>query len=211
MNICIASATQFEIKREMLLSDTHNLHFLVTGVGMLSSSVSLAMHVAHSKPDFVIQAGIAGSFTDRLQPGSVVLVENEYCGDTGVWENGQWNDLFDMKFQQADDPPFFDNCLPNEQVSRFNQTNLPFATGVSVNEITTDRIRKEILISKYGAEIETMEGASLHYVCRLCRVPFIQVRGISNAVGERNKQHWRIKEAIDNVNVATQQLLKALL
>jgi futalosine hydrolase len=45
-----------------------------------------------------------------------------------------------------------------------------------------------------------MEGAALHYVCREANIPFIQVRAISNYVGERNKEHWKIKEAIDSLN-----------
>jgi futalosine hydrolase len=36
-------------------------------------------------------------------------------------------------------------------------------------------------------------------------VPFIQIRSISNYVGERDKTKWKMKEAIENLN---QTLLK---
>jgi futalosine hydrolase len=47
-----------------------------------------------------------------------------------------------------------------------------------------------------------MEGAALHYVCREANIPFIQLRAVSNYIGERNKANWKIKEAVDNLNQA---------
>jgi futalosine hydrolase len=31
-------------------------------------------------------------------------------------------------------------------------------------------------------------------------IPFLQVRSLSNFVGERDKSKWQIKEAIENLN-----------
>ena len=45
-----------------------------------------------------------------------------------------------------------------------------------------------------------MEGAAFHYVCLQQKIPFIQLRAISNYVGERNKTKWKMKEAIINLN-----------
>lgn len=45
-----------------------------------------------------------------------------------------------------------------------------------------------------------MEGASLHYVCREANIPFIQMRAISNYIGERNKAKWKMKEALEALN-----------
>ncbi|BAV04181.1 phosphorylase family protein [Filimonas lacunae] len=50
-----------------------------------------------------------------------------------------------------------------------------------------------------------MEGAALHYACRQTNTPFIQIRAISNYIGERDKSKWRIKDAIGELN---QVLLK---
>ncbi|MCH5683849.1 hypothetical protein LWM68_06005 [Niabella sp. W65] len=32
------------------------------------------------------------------------------------------------------------------------------------------------------------------------KIPFLQIRGISNYVGERDKRKWNFKDAIDNLN-----------
>jgi futalosine hydrolase len=45
-----------------------------------------------------------------------------------------------------------------------------------------------------------MEGAALHYVCLQENIPFVQIRSVSNYVGERDKTKWKIQEAIENLN-----------
>ena len=47
---------------------------------------------------------------------------------------------------------------------------------------------------------ESMEGAALHYVCLMEKVPFVQIRSISNYIGERNKQKWDMMNSIVNLN-----------
>jgi len=45
-----------------------------------------------------------------------------------------------------------------------------------------------------------MEGAAFHYVCLQQHIPFIQIRSISNIVGVRDKNKWKMKEAIESLN-----------
>ena len=52
-----------------------------------------------------------------------------------------------------------------------------------------------------------MECAALHYVCLQQNVPFLQIRSVSNEVGERDKSKWKIKEAVENLN---NELIKIL-
>jgi futalosine hydrolase len=47
-----------------------------------------------------------------------------------------------------------------------------------------------------GAAAEDMEGFAVAFACALARVPCTIVRGISNAVGERDKRRWRIGEGL---------------
>ena len=52
-----------------------------------------------------------------------------------------------------------------------------------------------------------MEGAALHYICLQEEIPFVQIRTVSNYVGERDKTKWKIKEAFENLN---DELLKLI-
>lgn len=47
------------------------------------------------------------------------------------------------------------------------------------------------------AAAEDMEGFAVALACRLAEVPVAVVRGISNAVGDRRFERWRIPDALD--------------
>src|SRR5690606_21323259 len=96
--------------------------------------------------------------------------------------------------------PFSGKMLINPHRQVLEKIKLPAVRGVSINEITTGAARMQQLIEKYGVMIESMEGAALHYVCLQEAVPFIQLRSVSNFVGERDKTKWRMKEAVDHLN-----------
>jgi futalosine hydrolase len=63
---------------------------------------------------------------------------------------------------------------------------------------------------KYNADVESMEGAALHYVCIQKNIPFLQIRGISNQVGERDKSKWQFKEAIQSSNQLLNDIYSSL-
>jgi futalosine hydrolase len=54
----------------------------------------------------------------------------------------------------------------------------------------------------FDPAIESMEGAALHYVCLMENIPFLQIRSISNYIGERNKKKWDMMDSIVNLNKA---------
>lgn len=183
------------------------VRFHQSGVGMLASAVSLTRLVSEEKPDLIIQTGIAGSFNSKLAPGKVVLVKEEILGDMGVEEDGKWRDIFDLKLEKSSYHPFEKRKLPNPWLPAYNLLRLPEVSSITVNEITTASRRIELLVKKYNPDLESMEGAALHYVCRESGIPFIQMRAISNEIGERNKSNWKMKEALEALN---ETLLKYL-
>ncbi len=58
-----------------------------------------------------------------------------------------------------------------------------------------------------GAAAEDMEGFAVAFACALAHVPCTIVRGISNAVGERHKRHWRIPAALAAARTRALELL----
>lgn len=176
------------------------VRFHQSGVGMLASAVSLTRLVSEEKPDLIIQTGIAGTFNPKIALGKVVVVKEEILGDMGVEEDGKWKDIFDLKLEKSSYHPFEKRKLPNHWLSTYNLLKLPELSSITVNEITTQPKRIEQLTKKYNPDLESMEGASLHYVCREANIPFIQMRAISNYIGERNKANWKMKEALEALN-----------
>ena len=184
--------------------------FHESGIGMLASSVSLMKMFTQETPTLIIQVGIAGCFDKKIPLGKVFAVKDDFAGDIGVMENKVWKDLFDMKFDKPNDAPYEKKSLPNPWLNQFNLLNLPTKKGVTVNTISTDKNKIELLNGRYKAVLESMEGASLHYIGRDLTAPFIQLRAVSNYVGERDKSKWKIQEAIYNLNETLLNYLDAL-
>ncbi|GEO09299.1 futalosine hydrolase [Segetibacter aerophilus] len=218
MNVVITSATQKETDqvRQSLTSapplenQELDLSFHVSGVGLLSSCFSISQLIFEQHPDLIIQAGIAGTFDNNFELGKVVVVKDELLGDLGVEEYGAFKDLFDLNLQTENLFPFTGRALHNRFLPEYNLGGLAEVTAITINEITTRPTRIEVLKAKYEPAIESMEGASLHYCCLQTSTPFIQIRAISNYVGERDKSKWNFKDALDNLTNAIIEYLKQL-
>lgn len=178
----------------------HTFEVCITGIGCLAATYRLVDFIRKHKPDCIIQSGIGGKFTGRFSLGEVVKIKEEVMGDLGVEENGGFMDMFDLGLMAASVHPFANKRLINPHMGYWTNIDIPQASGVSVNEITTRKSRARRLQEKYGCEIESMEGAALHYVCLQENIPFIQFRSVSNEVGQRDKSKWQLKEAIHNLN-----------
>ena len=54
-----------------------------------------------------------------------------------------------------------------------------------------------------------MEGAAAAHVCALHDVPFLEVRGVSNLVEDRDRSKWRIGEAAEAAQRVVLKLVEA--
>ncbi|MEN9686683.1 MAG: futalosine hydrolase [Bacteroidota bacterium] len=218
MRVTITAATVDEwmpgfLKMNPLYSGESNrlrVQFHQSGVGMLASAVSLTRLVLEDKPDLVIQAGIAGCFDQNIPLGTVVVVKDESLADTGVEEDGKWKDIFDLKLEKSSYHPYEKRKLPNQHLPKLNLLQLPEVNAITINQISSSPQKIAQLTKKYEPLIESMEGAALHFVCREAGIPFIQIRSISNYIGERNKARWLLKEAIENLNETLIKYLEKL-
>jgi futalosine hydrolase len=182
---------------------------LITGVGVVASTYSITKQLQIRRPDIIIQAGIAGCFDKNIALGSVVVVKQEAFGDQGVIESGKMKTLFDLGLVEKDQLPFSNGWLINRS-EYLKKVKLKKVKGITINEITTSKQKIGFYQDSFDPVIESMEGAALHYVCLLEKIPFLQIRGISNYIGERNKKKWNIKESINNLNKELIRLLKSL-
>ncbi len=184
--------------------------FHESGIGMLASSVSLMKMFVQETPTLIIQVGIAGCFDKKIPLGKVFAVKDDFAGDIGVMENKVWKDLYDMKLDKPNDAPYEKKSLPNPWLTQYNLLNVPTKKSVTVNCISTEKNKIELYSGRYKAVLESMEGASLHYIGRDLTIPFLQLRAVSNYVGERDKSKWKIQEAIYNLNETLLAYLDAL-
>ena len=213
MKVLITAATSMELAslQEQLTDNSKlSIQYSVTGVGAISTVYHLMELLKKEKFELIIQVGIAGSFDHGLSLGTAVNIEKEVLAEMGVQENNEYKDIFSLNLADLNERPFIDGALFNTNQHLLSKTGLINTTGVTNNTISTDEMIIDRYKNKYMASIESMEGAAFHYVGIMQSIPFIQIRGISNYVGERNKQNWKIKEALYAATKACHLLLDQL-
>lgn len=176
---------------------------------MMVTTYSLTRAIYSNRPDFIIQAGVGGCLDKRLPLSKVVFVENESLGDLGVEENGSFKTLFDLRLLDKNDFPWREGRLSNN-IDQLKSTGLTIVDAVTVNEISTNSNRIDYYRNQLNASVESMEGAALHYVALQEKIPFLQMRSLSNFVGERDKSKWVMDIAIANLNMELERTLTKL-
>ncbi len=202
-NILVVAATAKEINPFIELTRTGNINnadILISGIGLTASTYHLAKQLALKKYDLVIQAGVAGCFDLRIPLGAVVAVKQDAIADQSVIELQKLRTLFDLKLVPQDQYPYKKGWLINPNKEVLKKTKLKIVKGISVNQISTSKQMIKFYRDVFEPVTESMEGAALHYVCLMGNLPFVQIRSISNYIGERNKQKWDMMDSIANLN-----------
>ena len=212
MLITVVAATKLELKPLFdkfqpkqadfigLYIANDNLHFLITGMGLMNTAAHLALYTSKYDRDFYIDAGICGAFNRNLKIGEVVQIVSETYGDFGVENDEEFQDFFDLGFIDKQEDAFqYGLCEPI--LSDFHsKINLPKATSITVNKVHGNEKTIKIIQEKYSADTENMEGLAFYYVLKLINKPGIEIRAISNYVEKRNKENWNIKDSIETLN-----------
>jgi futalosine hydrolase len=72
--------------------------------------------------------------------------------------------------------------------------------GVTVNKVHGNEKSIARITELYQPDIESMEGAAFAYACAMHKLPYFQIRAISNYVERRNRESWNIPLAVKNLN-----------
>lgn len=171
---------------------------------------SLATYCSINNFDFAINVGIAGSFDQNCVLGSVYNVKQDRIADSGAqFPDGSFQDIFDLNLLDKNAFPYHDGWL-YAHVQPDVKIDLPEAKGVTVNMVSGNLETIEKIRIKYQPKIETMEGAAFLYVCNKLNIPCLQIRSVSNHVEPRNKENWKIEEAVKNLNLNLIRILSDL-
>ncbi len=216
MHLVLTAATSAEIQpaidwltKQKKSGTFPKTDILITGVGGVATTYFLGNFLSRTKPGVIIQAGMAGSFQDDRE-GDTVVIRQDGFADMGAWENEQFRDIFELGLIEKDQPPFAGRFLLNPYGRLLSIAGLEQVSSITVNEITTDSRRISWYKQNLSPVVESMEGAAFHYVCLLEKIPFLQIRSISNLIGERDKTKWDVAKAINNLNETLITLLNKL-
>ncbi|HXG76298.1 MAG TPA: hypothetical protein VNJ53_06985 [Gaiellaceae bacterium] len=160
---------------------------LVCGIGPVEAAAATARALALALPEAVLHVGVAGG--RRLTPGALVLgSEAVYCdlaAEVPVVVKTQPDARLLARLQEA-----FPEAI-----------SLPIATSAAVS-LPGSRTHE--------FRVEAMEGFGVLRACALAGVPAVEVRAISNDVGETDRQRWRIRRGLEVLDEALPRLLAAL-
>ncbi|MCW3074455.1 MAG: hypothetical protein JWP69_1524 [Flaviaesturariibacter sp.] len=215
MQILLCAATPFEIESTTNFIKKQGLNqkidVLITGVGLVATTYTLMKQIISKRPDIMLQAGIGGCFDQAIPLSQTVAINKDTIGDLGVIENDYFRTVFELNLLSSTQSPWQEGWLTNPHAPLLEMCGLPQAAGVSVNQITTQKNMVAHFKNTLGAHVESMEGAAFHYLGLQENIPFLQVRSLSNYVGERNKAAWQLAPAIESLNTSLQEVLIKLL
>jgi futalosine hydrolase len=224
--VLVVAATSFEIQpflnyltaemrqKQSVVFRNYEFDVLITGVGMVNTALKLTKRLMQNKYDFALNAGVAGSFIGTkasknppILRGTVVEVVSETYGDLGVEEaDGRFTDMFELGLIKPDEIPFKKSKLLNP--NPLSQKALPKTSGLTIQKVHGFEPNIEAISKKYDCQIETMEGAAFFQTCLTENVAFAQIRAVSNFVEARNRDNWKMEEAIQNLNEVLVELFE---
>jgi futalosine hydrolase len=197
---------------EEFLSGSSVISVLVTGVGGISTAWGMKHWLCNNPPpDLAVNAGIAGSFSDKIHIGDVVIPVTDCFADMGIESGGRVMTLAEAGLMDPDKFPFESGniCARNKYVEAAGNT-FAKVRGITVNTCSGSATTIKRLKNKFNPDIETMEGATFFYICARERIPFLSVRAISNIVEPRNRDSWDIPLALKNLANGMKEILLML-
>jgi futalosine hydrolase len=204
----LIAATATEIA-DFLDAPHDGISVLITGVGGPSTLFALQEALFTGRYDWVIQAGIAGSFSKPMNAAQPLLVENDCFADLGIFENQIFTPLQQTALANQDNVTSANGQLFNPYLAKLN-IYWPRVNAISVNTVGEANTVHTQMANVFQPQIESMEGAALHYVCLKMGIPFVQLRTITNVVGERDKSQWQFTTAFQTLNQALIELLNQI-
>jgi futalosine hydrolase len=185
-------------------SSRHKVDLVWTGVGMVATAAHCARALASMPFDLALNFGVCGSFDPALRPGTVVHVVADRLVELGAEDGETFLTLRELKLEGTDE---FVNSAPPENRAL---AALPAVSGVTVNTVHGKESSIASLLSRCRPQVESMEGAAFMCACLVNQVPFAQVRAVSNVVERRNRESWRLAEAMDNLGHTARTILETL-
>ena len=191
--------------------DGHDVDVLVSGVGMVATATWCTHALCRERYDLALNLGVCGSFDRSLTLGAVVHVVSDRVAELGAEDDEAFLSIHQMHLLDENEPPFVDGRLVN-QAPPITPTlsGLPAVSGITVNTVHGRDRSIAAVTERFAPQVESMEGAAFMYACLVHDQRFAQVRAVSNVVERRNREAWKLSEAVANLGATTLRMLSEL-
>lgn len=224
MRILIVTATSMEIasvvakfghvaaRNYRLSSYTfahHHVDVLVAGVGMVATAAWCSRVLAQTPYDLGLNFGVCGSFDRALEPGTVVQIVSDRIAELGAEADQAFLTIQELSLLDDDEFPFTGGELVNTAPPANEAlTRLPAVHGITVNTVHGSERSIAAVARRFAPQVESMEGAAFMYACLIHGLTFAQVRAVSNVVETRNREAWKLPEAISSLSQTALSILE---
>lgn len=169
---------------------------LVMGVGPIEAACAVTRELAGGRYRLVINAGIGGAFDGAASIGDGVVVAHDAM-ELGL-EDGQPLSL--PGGEKVVDRASSDGDL----VGRMRERGFRALRGITVARVTSTESTAHRLATNLDAQVESMEGFSVLRAAELAGVPAIELRGISNRCGDRDRSAWNFAAGVAGLRRITE-------
>lgn len=193
------------------LNGDQRFDVVVAGVGPVAAAVTTTRVLSHQEYDLVVSAGIGGGFRELAEIGSVVVATEIIAADLGAETKEGFASIEQLGFGTS--KIAVDPILSNKVATAMKNAGISTYTGpvLTLSTVTGTSETAEILSIRIpGATVEAMEGFGVAFAAQDARIPIIEIRSISNPVGPRDKDSWKIKEALFALEKASSVLAEVL-
>ncbi|MFC9620990.1 futalosine hydrolase [Streptomyces sp. NPDC056930] len=179
---------------------------LAGGAGPAAAAAATAFGLASGPYDLVVSAGIGGGFAPVSPVGSLVVARRIVAADLGAETPEGFVPVTALGFGR-------DWYLPPRSLVRDVAAATGALTGeiLTVSTVTGSAERAAALLSAHPrAAAEAMEGFGVAEAAERTGVPVLELRAVSNAVGPRDRDAWRIGDALAALTGAFGKLIPVL-
>ena len=161
---------------------------LVCGVGPVEAAAATARSLASGAHDAVLHVGLAGAA--GLPLGSLVVGSESLYADIAA----RW--------------PVVERIVPDPALVDAALSALPDAASLPIH--TSAAVGGASNAAAQAPCVEAMEGFGVLRAAALAGVPALEVRAISNELGEEDRSRWVVPAALEQLRVVLPSLVDAL-
>ncbi|MER8031094.1 futalosine hydrolase [Streptomyces bauhiniae] len=205
------TAEEVRLPGATLLRTDGAFDLLAAGVGpaLAAASTATALTAAAltgTPYGLVVSAGIGGGFQPEAPLGSLVVADAITVADLGAETPDGFLPVTDLGFGTVTHLP------PNSLVRGVVEaTGARPGTVLTVSTVTGTAARAAALRARHpGALAEGMEGFGVAEAAAAHGVPVLEIRAVSNPVGPRDRDAWRIGDALAALTGAFGKIAPAL-
>ena len=186
----------------------HDLDVVTTSVGMVATATWCSRVLTQNRYDLALNLGVCGSLDPTLELGQAVHVVSDCIAELGAEDDEDFLTIQELKLLDENEFPFRRGKLLNlYPPTNATLSGLRAVSGITLNTVHGNERSIAAVVQRFNPHVETMEGAAFMYACLIHEVPFAQIRSVSNVVERRNREAWRLGEAIDNLGAVALNIL----